>query len=75
MSFFSHNPEKWDEIEANAVLTKLGWEHDEDSRNLLLELATVFPDAWRLILSKVDLAAAEQDFWGDMADAYLAGAE
>ena len=70
MSYFSHNPEKWDEIEQNAVLTKLGLEPDEDGRLLLSELGFAFPDQWRSIMDQVDVTGAEQDFWGDMAGNY-----
>ena len=71
MSYFSHHPEQWDQIEQDAVLTKLGWDHEEDFRSLLGELAMAFPDQWRAIVDQVDVTASEQDFWGGLTDAAM----
>ena len=74
MSYFSHHPEQWDQIEQDAVLTKLGWADDDDSpfiRVLLSEIAATFPDQWRAIVDQVDVTASEQDFWGGLTDAAM----
>ena len=71
MSYFSHHPEQWDQIEQDAVLTKLGYDPDEENRALLHELSLAFPDQWREIMRKVDVSGAEQDFWGGLTDAAM----
>lgn len=67
MSYFSHHPEKWDEIEQNAVLIKLVFDTNEENRILLEELSLAFPDQWRAIVDQVDTSEAEEDFWGSLS--------
>lgn len=82
MSYFSHNPEKWDEIEAKAVATFLvsGVNVDVDDELIadVIELRDEQPDVWKLIDQVMPLkftTDAEESFWSDQADGYLAMGE
>ena len=76
MSYFSHNPEKWDEIQDRSLARWMQskgcpWE-TEDILEWISEHLVEEDHYDRLIRSvPLDIIAdAEQDFWSDLADGY-----
>lgn len=76
MSFFSHNPEKWDEIERRGVALYLAAHMQDDGliEDLAealceLQLASESQAAWKELtrLAHKEIDNEQQDFWGSFA--------
>ena len=64
MSYWSHNPELYDEIIYNRLVEE-GLVEEDDEREIF-EIVHEFmqrPDSWKLAVE------AERDYWADIADA------
>lgn len=79
MSYFSHNPEQWDDITNKALAEWMQREGcDWDTPELVEYVAEMMdeqPELYDRLIRSIPLdiiTAQEQDFWGDRADAYLA---
>ncbi len=80
MSFFSHNPEAWDEIERKGVAEYLaGHMQDDDLLEDLaealteLQLAAESHEVWKQLtkLAGKEIGSGERQFFEDMAGRYV----
>lgn len=80
MSYFSHNPEQWDGIEHKAMASWFQsegctWDTEELVEYIEDSIWQEQPDLYDRLRKAMPLrftTEAEQDFWGSMADGYLA---